>query len=138
MASACVCARGGLSGDRIESTHCSTRDVAPPAVECVDTVWIAAQVARNTVQDTMNFLNCSEEVAVAWRAGKRQMMIDTTAALKNGLLIGKDAAEVKFHFFIPPLPFYFHTNLYRCVFLWPVVEEGGLLTRDVRRSWATT
>ena len=33
----------------------------------------------------------------AWRAGKRQMMVDTTAALGNGLLVGKDAAELGDH-----------------------------------------
>ena len=52
---------------------------------------------RNTVQDTMAFLNLSNATAVAWRAGKRQMMIDTTAALGHGLLIGKDAAELGDH-----------------------------------------
>ena len=31
------------------------------------------------------------------RAGKRQMMVDTTAALGNGLLVGKDAAELGDH-----------------------------------------
>jgi hypothetical protein len=41
----------------------------------------------------MHFLSCNESVAVAWRAGKRQMMVDTTRALGNGLLIGKDAAR---------------------------------------------
>ena len=54
-------------------------------------------MARNTVQNTMSFLGVNESVATAWRAGKRQMMIDTTAALGNGLLVGKDAAELGDH-----------------------------------------
>lgn len=54
-------------------------------------------VKRNSVDDTMQFMNISEAFAVAWRAGKRQMMQETTAALGNGLLIGKDAAELGDH-----------------------------------------
>eukprot|EP00935_MAST-01C_sp_MAST-1C-sp1_P001718 g1718.t1 len=54
-------------------------------------------MARNTVEDTMAFMNISNAAATAWRAGRRQMMIDTTAALGNGLLIGKDAAELGDH-----------------------------------------
>ena len=54
-------------------------------------------MARNTVQDTMAFLGVNESFANVWRAGKRQMMIDTTAALGNGLLIGKDAEELGDH-----------------------------------------
>ena len=38
-----------------------------------------------------------EDTATAWRAGRRQMMIDTTAALGNGLLIGKDPEELGDH-----------------------------------------
>lgn len=54
-------------------------------------------VQRNSVQDTMSFLGIDNKTAVAWRQGKRQMMIDTTKALGNGLLIGKDAAELGDH-----------------------------------------
>lgn len=42
-------------------------------------------MARNSIQDTMGFMNLSNTTAIAWRAGKRQMMIDTTAALGNGM-----------------------------------------------------
>merc|ERR1719263_1245636 len=52
---------------------------------------------RNTVQDTMEFLNVSEAVAVAWQQGRRQMMVDTTAALGGGILVGKDGAELGDH-----------------------------------------
>jgi hypothetical protein len=54
-------------------------------------------MARNTVQNTMEFMHLNESVATAWRAGKRQMMIDTTNALMDGVLIGKDAAELGDH-----------------------------------------
>lgn len=54
-------------------------------------------MARNTVQDTMAFLNVSNATATEWRSGRRQMMIETTAALGDGLLIGKDAAELGDH-----------------------------------------
>jgi hypothetical protein len=47
---------------------------------------------RNTVENTMEFMGLNESTATTWRAGRRQMMIDTTAALGDGLLIGKDAA----------------------------------------------
>lgn len=53
--------------------------------------------ARNTVNNTMEFLGVNESVATVWRAGKRQMMIDTTVALGGGLLVGKDAAELGDH-----------------------------------------
>ena len=45
----------------------------------------------------MEFMGLNASTATAWRAGKRQMMIDTTAALGNGMLIGKDAAELGDH-----------------------------------------
>jgi hypothetical protein len=54
-------------------------------------------MAKNTVQNTMQFMGLNESVATAWRAGRRQMMIETTASLGNGLLIGKDAAELGDH-----------------------------------------
>jgi hypothetical protein len=54
-------------------------------------------MARNTVQNTMEFMGLNESVATAWRAGKRQMMIETTTSLGDGLLIGKDAAELGDH-----------------------------------------
>ena len=54
-------------------------------------------MARNSVPDTMAFLGVDNVTAIAWRAGRRQMMIDTTAALGDGLLIGKDAAELGDH-----------------------------------------
>jgi len=54
-------------------------------------------MARNTVQDTMAFMNLNESVAIAWREGRRQMMIDTTAALGGGILVGKDGAELGDH-----------------------------------------
>ena len=52
---------------------------------------------HTVVQNTMEFMSLNYSTAVAWRAGKRQMMIDTTAALGGGLLIGKDAAELGDH-----------------------------------------
>ena len=54
-------------------------------------------MVANTVENTMAFMNLTRETAVAWRAGRRQMMIDTTAALGNGLLIGKDPNELGDH-----------------------------------------
>jgi hypothetical protein len=54
-------------------------------------------MARNTVENTMAFMGLDKETAVAWRAGRRQMMINTTAALGNGLLIGKDPDELGDH-----------------------------------------
>ena len=54
-------------------------------------------MARNTLQNTMQFMGLNESVATAWRAGKRQMMIETTASLGDGMLIGKDAAELGDH-----------------------------------------
>ena len=54
-------------------------------------------MARNSVEDTMAFMGVDNATAVAWRAGRRRMMIDTTAALGDGLLIGKDAAELGDH-----------------------------------------
>lgn len=46
-------------------------------------------MAADTVTDTMAVMGLTNETAVAWRAGRRRMMIDTTAALGDGLLIGK-------------------------------------------------
>ena len=54
-------------------------------------------MAGNTVENTMAFMDLDKETAVAWRAGRRQMMINTTAALGNGLLIGKDPNELGDH-----------------------------------------
>lgn len=54
-------------------------------------------MAANTVENTMAFMGLDNETAVAWRAGRRQMMADTTAALGRGLLIGKDPAELGDH-----------------------------------------
>merc|ERR1719238_377593 len=45
----------------------------------------------------MAFMQLNESVAVAWREGRRQMMIDTTAALGGGILVGKDGAELGDH-----------------------------------------
>ena len=54
-------------------------------------------MAANTVENTMAFMGLDNDTAVAWRAGRRQMMADTTAALGRGLLIGKDPAELGDH-----------------------------------------
>jgi len=42
-------------------------------------------------------LGLDDATAVAWAAGHRQMMHDTTAALGDGLLVGKDSAELGDH-----------------------------------------
>merc|ERR1711870_99169 len=54
-------------------------------------------VARDGLEVTMSFMNLNESVATTWRAGRRQTMIDTTAALGGGLLVGKDGAELGDH-----------------------------------------
>lgn len=54
-------------------------------------------MARNTVEDTMQFLSVNRSVAESWQEGRRQMMIDTTAALGGGILVGKDGAELGDH-----------------------------------------
>jgi hypothetical protein len=45
----------------------------------------------------MKDLDLDLEAATAWADGHRQMMKDTTAALGDGLLIGKDWAELGDH-----------------------------------------